>query len=491
MWKNIVGAWMKVRPGLSKAIPTSMAEILRQPIFSNPLILNQLGTPLGLSCLSEGNAFVRAGCTRIKDLWNPEGQEWKSLAELGMSYHVSNKKSKETIIDSIPWTLSEGPSPLKNGDWISDPTPSTGPPLEWIYYVLDATPSQARVIEFKRMTPNKRIQATTNQIITLVTGSYLPVRIFSQETSKASLRIAKELKTPNKKTPIFWIFETGFIQDLPWDPGEWHWKPTLPLGDAPLFGYTAKRGYINARNHARPPHMISFIQGLSLRNTTTQQAIARIWHNSRPRKVGTLIWLTLNQGLLVGSWLQFMGIAPNYKVCSSGAEETPQHCLLNFPMAQKAWEAFKRIWREWKIHRDLEITWLFVLLSEVAAELDDDTPGLLAYNPRGFTYIRQPLNTFRSLILYHLWTERCRKHFDDRYSLQKVLLQAWVATVEVDMATWKAIRSHRPTKDPDIQCSIELTFRKEWLHLNIFGTDNATIRWHYLPPLYFLNYSNE
>jgi len=135
-----------------------------------------------------------------------------------------------------------------------------------------------------------------NQIITIATSSYLPVRILFQESAKVSLRVAKELKTLNKKTPIFWIFETGFIQDLPWDPGEWHWKATLHLGDAPLFGY-------NAKNHTCPLHMISFIQGLSLQNTTTQQAIARIWHNSRPRKVGTLIWLTLNQSLPVGSWL--------------------------------------------------------------------------------------------------------------------------------------------------------------------------------------------
>jgi hypothetical protein len=61
------------------------------------------------------------------------------------------------------------------------------------------------------MTPNKRIQASTNQIITIATSSFLPVRILSQESSRASLRIAKELKTPSKKTPIFWIFETGFI----------------------------------------------------------------------------------------------------------------------------------------------------------------------------------------------------------------------------------------------------------------------------------------
>jgi hypothetical protein len=101
------------------------------------------------------------------------------------------------------------------------------------------------------------------------------------------------------------------------------------------------------------------------------------------------------------------------------------------------------------------------------------------------------LDILRSLILYNLWLERCRKHFDDHYSLPKVLLQAWTTTVEIGMATWKAIRSHRPTKDPDTQTSIEQTFRKEWLHLDIFRTDNSTIRWHYLPPMYFLNYSND
>jgi hypothetical protein len=164
-----------------------MAEILKQPIFGNPLILNQLEVPLGLSGLSEGNAFACAGCTRIKDLWNRTGQEWKSLAELGMSYHASNKKCKETFITSIPWPLSEDPNPLKNGDWISDPVPSTGPPLEWIYYVIDATPSQARVIEFKRMKPEGRIQASRNQIITIATSSYLPVRIlFKKAPRRAS-----------------------------------------------------------------------------------------------------------------------------------------------------------------------------------------------------------------------------------------------------------------------------------------------------------------
>jgi hypothetical protein len=90
MWKSIIRAWMKVKPGLTKEEPSNIAEIFKQPIFSNPLILNEHGIPLGLGGMREGSAFARADCTRTKDLWNPRAQTWKSLAELEMSYHTLN-----------------------------------------------------------------------------------------------------------------------------------------------------------------------------------------------------------------------------------------------------------------------------------------------------------------------------------------------------------------------------------------------------------------
>jgi hypothetical protein len=115
-------------------------------------------------------------------------------------------------------------------------------------------------------------------------------------------------------------------------------------------------------------------------------------------------------------------------------------------------------------------------LGEASIEREDDPPGLHAYHIGGFTYLRQPLDILRTFILYYLWSERRRKHFDDSYSLNKVLQQAWVATIEVGMATWKAIRAPRPENDPDIQARIELAFQLAWLHKNIFGCDNTTIR---------------
>jgi hypothetical protein len=221
------------------------------------------------------------------------------------------------------------------------------------------------------------------------------------------------------------------------------------------------------------------------------QVIARIWHNARPKKVETLIWLTLNQGLPVGTWLQPMGIDPICKVCNTNQVKSPTHCLLECPKAQRAWDAFKEVWKEWQASADVNISWPFVLLGEAVNEREEDPPDLFAYHKGGFSYLRQPLDILRSLLLYYLWTGRCRKNFDDQYSLKQVLTQAWVAMVEVGMATWKAIRARKATKDPDIQSRIELDFRKEWLHMNILGKDDATIWWHFLPPLYFTNFSND
>jgi hypothetical protein len=97
-----------------------------------------------------------------------------------------------------------------------------------------------------------------------------------------------------------------------------------------------KEATSNTRKTTYHSNMQTFLQGLNLRNTTTAQMTRRFWHNARPRKVGTLIWLTLNQGLPVGTWLQLMGIDPLCKICDLNTEESPQHCLLECSMAQRA-----------------------------------------------------------------------------------------------------------------------------------------------------------
>jgi hypothetical protein len=45
--------------------------------------------------------------------------------------------------------------------------------------------------------------------------------VLSQERHGASLRVAKELPSLTK-APLLWIFESNFIDGLPWDLREWH-----------------------------------------------------------------------------------------------------------------------------------------------------------------------------------------------------------------------------------------------------------------------------
>ncbi len=74
-----------------------------------------------------------------------------------------------------------------------------------------------------------------------------------QEKEKATYGIQENM--------LLWIFESGFIDGLPWDPGEWHRQASSQMGDSPFFGYSVKRGYRNARKPTQSANICSFIQG--------------------------------------------------------------------------------------------------------------------------------------------------------------------------------------------------------------------------------------
>jgi hypothetical protein len=130
MWKSIMGTWLNVRSGFIKSDPTTSAEILWQPIFGNSSILSSRGTPLGVNDLREGCSFAQSGCTRIRDLWNLETREWKGLIDMGRTRHPSNKQCLDIITSNIPWRFDEHGCHIRVGDWIANPTPNSGNPLD-------------------------------------------------------------------------------------------------------------------------------------------------------------------------------------------------------------------------------------------------------------------------------------------------------------------------------------------------------------------------
>ncbi len=151
------------------------------------------------------------------------------------------------------------------------------------------------------------------------------------------------------------------------------------------------------------------------------QVLVKIWHNSHPHKVGTLIWLTLNRKLHVGTWLQCMGIPPPCKVCPNETLKSLQHCFLECAKAKHAWEAYLKVWQKWGASDNVALSWPFILLGELVFEREDDLPNIQGYHTGSFSYIRQLLDIFKRFILYFLWSKSCRMHFDDHYSSRNVV----------------------------------------------------------------------
>jgi hypothetical protein len=153
-----------------------------------------------------------------------------------LTYHATNKNNREIIIASIPWNPATYTNRFQAGDWISRRNFRNNTTLEWIYHVTGVTPNTVQANEFQRVIPTGFIRAMNSQVITLSPEGYHPIRVLLQERHGAPYIVAKEFPSLTK-LPILWIFESGFIDGLPWDPREWHWQASSQMGDSPFFGF--------------------------------------------------------------------------------------------------------------------------------------------------------------------------------------------------------------------------------------------------------------
>jgi hypothetical protein len=87
-----------------------------------------------------------------------------------------------------------------------------------LYHVTGVTPNTVQAIEFQRVTPTGLIRAANSQVITLSLEGYHLIMVLFQERHGAPYKVAWELPTFTK-LPLLWIFESSFIDGLPWDPG--------------------------------------------------------------------------------------------------------------------------------------------------------------------------------------------------------------------------------------------------------------------------------
>jgi hypothetical protein len=205
---------MNVRAGLVKTKPTLQAEVLKQPIFNNPLVTNVVGRTLGVNGLNERHAITKVGCTKIKDLWDWEDREWKSLLTLGMNSHIINRINKNIIISNIPWNPVAFPSRFQTGNWISTKVACHLAPLTWIYQMMGVFSNLVKAIEFRKISPNDLIRVVSSQKVTLSPEGYHLIKVLSPKTTRNPVKVVRDFFMLPKFSFI-WIFETNFIEGLP------------------------------------------------------------------------------------------------------------------------------------------------------------------------------------------------------------------------------------------------------------------------------------
>jgi hypothetical protein len=198
LWKSILHSWLSVRPGLRKLEPTNSTETLRQPVFGNPLIVNQEGRPLGLSGKSEGNALVNAGHSRIGDFWDSDEEDWKGLSALEMSFHPTNRSNMDLIINSIPWDPATAWKNPEVGEWVDKVESDRTVSPDWIYQITDTNHVTANAKELKKISSAGRIQATSSHDVTIFLKRYKSVRVLTQEGYGATPKLAKDVPPREK-----------------------------------------------------------------------------------------------------------------------------------------------------------------------------------------------------------------------------------------------------------------------------------------------------
>ncbi len=159
-----------------------------------------------------------------------------------MNSHVTNQTNRDIIISSIHWNPVALSSGFKIGDWISSKATSHLALLTWIYRMAEVLPNLVKAIEFCRISLKGLIRAVNSQEVTLSPIGYHSVRILFQEKHIAPFRVVTYFSTLPKSV-LYWIFETSFIDILPWDSGEWHWQAT-PLQGTRLSLVTHLNGDI-------------------------------------------------------------------------------------------------------------------------------------------------------------------------------------------------------------------------------------------------------
>lgn len=105
-----------------------------------------------------------------------------------------------------------------------------------------------------------------------------------------------EFNPPEPVSPSLtvWIFKSGTIRELPFDPKEWRWRRQGIIKPGHFFDYSTKCGYhIIIKSQHRQLGFDKWMEDCGYSDQQRKSFFKKLWHSWLPRKIASMVWLTI------------------------------------------------------------------------------------------------------------------------------------------------------------------------------------------------------
>ena len=481
MWQGVMKAWHTLQSGLEQQDPTGWEEILRQPLFGNRMLTNELGQQWGMEPTTTMAWWPGRNIKSLKDMIRPDGYGWKAFEE---QWSLPRTRVTPTLYKrlrtSIPWDAMPTPPP-STGQWVA--AKEDDGTIHRIFHITSVEPLRATLYH---KDPSEKLLYVGHHHQPEDSQLYEVRVIQCVGTTRTVLNFNP--KEEPKPEHTLWLWGGEWIRNLEWDPKEWQWRRIGLLADTSILNYSTKRGYrVALRQNNHQMKVDAELEAAGFNSKTRAKFFNRIWHPYLPRKVSAMQWLILTEGLPVGAWRERLRLPSECQLCPAHPRETLQHAFMECPEISRAWSLFR------KTRRSAGLPKAFHSWKDISRGLMDDPPGpsleeelrwdtVVAYKVTTNT----PWDILRALLLWAIWCSRVDLAFrDEQFHLGLVIWNAWRNTIYCAMEAYKELfryKRNEEKRQEAIKC-----FQTIWTTGNIFGRlQDGTIKWNLTPNVHFL-----
>ncbi len=171
----------------------------------------------------------------------------------------------------------------------------------------------------------------------------------------------------------------------------------------------------------------------------------RVWHLWLPRKISSMIWLTMAKGLPIGAWCTRIGQEGICNFCNNGLLKTLEHGLMRCTTMQETWNNFKEIRVRSSLPPKFD-SWEDILLGEVPQPQNVVAKNEFEWNVGKLCnfLVRTPWDILKFSLLWFIWCQKCERDLKEgQFHLGVAFFWAWQITIQVGIVAWKELHKHK------------------------------------------------